>query len=90
MPAPRIAAVATTRTCSAPSRFAVATWAATTAATSAIFASAIRAPAPIRVKARSWWRSTSRPPSASATSTRVVFVPMSTQAQTMKARGILP
>ena len=73
---------------------AAARWAATTSATSSIVASGI-APAasirlPMRVNARSWSTATSRPCAASATSSRVVFDPMSMQAQRMDVRGRLP
>src|SRR4029079_8093310 len=83
----RIAAVATTRTPSAPTARARATCSATTSATSAIFSGAISGCMPIRVKARSCSSSERRPSCTSATSTRVVFVPMSTHAQTIGQPG---
>ena len=82
----RIAAVATVRTGCAPAASASSRWEATTAPTSSILARGISAPGlrplPIRVKARRWRTSWSRPSLASATSTRVVFEPMSMQPQT--------
>src|SRR3954454_15118165 len=85
--AARIAAVATTRTPSAPRWRASATCSATTRPTSPIFSGAISGAMPRRVNARCWSTSVRRPSFTSATSTRVVFVPMSTQAQTIGRRG---
>ena len=87
MAASRIAAVATARIVSVPSSRASRTCVATTSATSLIFFAGIVSsgsrPLPIRVNAR--WRisSRSRPSAGSATSSRVVFEPMSMQAQIM-------
>jgi hypothetical protein len=90
----RIAAVATTRTCAAPASSAAARWAATTSATAAIAGSGIAPTAsilrPMRVNARCSSTGISRPRAASATSSRVVFDPMSMQAQRMDVRGRLP
>ena len=47
-------------------------------------------PLPMRVNARRCMTSVSRPSTASATSTRVVFDPMSMQAQSMGAASMLP
>ena len=47
-------------------------------------------PRPSRVKARRCRTSTSRPSRASATSTRVVFVPMSMQPHSMDTGAMLP
>jgi hypothetical protein len=44
----------------------------------------------MRVNARCWSTVDSRPCAASATSSRVVFDPMSMQAQRMEVRGRLP
>ena len=88
--AARIAAVATTRTWSAPAVRASSTCSATTRATSAIFSGAITGPVPMRVKARRWSTSVKRPPATSATSTRVVFVPISTHAQSIWPGGRMP
>ena len=85
--ASRIAAVATARIVSVPSSRARRTCVATTSATSRIFFGGILSsawrPLPIRVNAR--WRSSSRrrPSAGSATSSRVVFEPMSMQPQIM-------
>jgi hypothetical protein len=82
-----MAAVATTRTVPAPAARAAWICAATTAAISRTrsdgIAPSARRSRPMRVNARCCM--TSRTPSApaSATRTRVVFVPMSTQAQSM-------
>ena len=85
-----MAAVATTRTPAAPASRASATCSATTAATSAIFSGAISGCMPMRVNARCCSTSVRRPSCTSATSTRVVFVPMSMQAQTIGLPGMLP
>ena len=85
--AARMQAVATIRTRSAPASPASATCSATTRATSSIFSRGISACVPMRVKARRWSTSVRRPSFTSATSTRVVFVPMSTHAQTIPAPG---
>ncbi len=81
----RIAAVATATICSAPTSRATAAWVATTSAVSAIFSAGIAPPRsrllPIRVKARWVTSSRSCPLPASATSSRVVLLPMSMQAQ---------
>ncbi len=81
----RIAAVATATICSAPSSFATATWVRTTSAVSSIFSWGIPPPLrmllPMRVKARWVTSSRSAPSPASATSSRVVLLPMSMQAQ---------
>ena len=87
--ASRIAAVATARIVSVPSSRASRTWVATTSTTSAIFFAGIvssrRRPLAIRVNAR--WRSSSRsrPSAGSATSSRVVFEPMSMQPQIIRS-----
>ena len=81
----RIAAVATAMTSIAPSSRARRNWARTTSTTSPILASGSvpsrGTPRPMRVKARAWCTSTRRSPSHSATSSRVVFEPMSMQAR---------
>ena len=90
----RITAVATARIGAAPARSASASCSATTIAVSAMRAAGIIPPAcrprPKRVKARRCSTSVSRPSLASATSTRVVFVPMSMQPQSMGAGAMLP
>ena len=83
----RIAAVATTRTRSAPAVAASSTCSATTRATSSIFSRGISGPVPMRVKARRCSTSVRRPFFTSATNTRVVFVPMSTHAHTIAGPG---
>ena len=88
--AARMQAVATTRTRSAPAVAARATCSATTRETSSIFSWGISGLVPIRVNARRWSTSSRRPSFTSATSTRVVFVPMSTHAQTIEALGRMP
>ena len=81
----RIAAVATATISSAPTSRAHAACARTTSAVSAIFSAGIEPPSrrlrPMRVNAR--WVTSSRSPSspASATSRRVVLLPISMQAQ---------
>ena len=81
----RIAAVATATMFFAPTSFATAACVRTTSAVSAIFSSGISPPFPrlfpIRVNARCATSSRSRPSPASATSRRVVLLPMSMQAQ---------
>src|ERR671914_923663 len=81
----RMAAVATVTTCSAPTSRATFSCSATTSAVSAILAAGIAPPAstlfPIRVKARCVTSSRSWPLPVSATSRRVVLLPMSMQAQ---------
>jgi hypothetical protein len=85
-----IAAVATTRTCAAPAASAAARWAATTSHTAAIVACGIAPRASILrprcVNSRCSSTADSRPRAASATSSRVVFDPMSMQAQRMDVR----
>ena len=91
--APRIAAVATTRMRSAPAARAAAALARrrrpprprSSRRDRAVAASSAR---PMRVNARSTCTSRRRPSRDSATSTRVVFDPMSMQAQRMDARGV--
>ena len=84
----RITAVATVRIVGAPACSASASCSATTLAVSAIRAAGISPPAcsprPRRVNARRCSTSVRRPSRASATSTRVVFVPMSMQPQSMR------
>ena len=87
----RIAAVATATICSAPTSRATLAWVRTTSAVSAIFSDGI-APVeamllPIRVKARWVTSSRSCPFPASATSSRVVLLPMSMQAQIKQWTG---
>ena len=81
----RMAAVATVTIRWAPTSRATFACVATTSAVSAIFAAGMAPPAPrllpIRVKARCVTSSRSRPSPASATSSRVVLLPMSMQAQ---------
>ena len=81
----RMAAVATATICSAPTSRATLACVATTSAVSAIFSAGIAPPwprlLPIRVKARWVTSSRSCPSPASATSSRVVLLPMSMQAQ---------
>ena len=88
MRAERIAAVATTATERAPARRAAASCPATTAAISPIrsggIAPSARRSRPIRVNSRCWSTSRTPPAPASATNTRVVLVPMSMQAQSMR------
>ena len=91
----RIAAVATTRTCAAPAASAAARCArddlgdrGDLLARGSPPSASIRRP--MRVNARCWSTSASRPCAASATSSRVVFDPMSMQAQRMDVRGRLP
>src|SRR5215213_5613522 len=88
--AARMAAVATTRSASAPSCSTIRRCSPTTRATSSIFSRGMPpplSPLPMRVNARRWSTSRSRPSSTSATSTRVVFEPMSMQAQSIRLRG---
>ena len=90
----RITAVATVRTVAAPAWRASANCSATTAAFSAMRVAGMLPPGiiplPRRVNARRWSTSTRRPSCASATSTRVVLVPMSMQPQSMRAAAMLP
>ena len=83
-----MAAVATATMCSAPTSVATAACVRTTSAVSAIFAAGITAPfprlLPMRVNARWVTSSLSLPSPASATSRRVVLLPMSMQAQIKK------
>ena len=90
----RMTAVATVRIAAAPAWRASATCSATTVAVSAIRVAGIVPPAvnprPSRVKARRCSTSVRTPSCASATSTRVVFVPISMQPQSMRAPAMLP
>ena len=89
----RIAAVATATMSFAPTSPATAACVRTTSAVSAIFSAGITLPLPrllpMRVKARCVTSSRSRPSPASATSSRVVLLPMSMQAQ-IKQWGVRP
>ena len=89
----RMAAVATATMCSAPTSRATDVWVRTTSAVSAIFCGGIMPPSwrlfPMRVNARCATSSRSRPSPASATSSRVVLLPMSMQAQ-IKQSGAPP
>ena len=78
-----MAAVATTRIASTPHSCAIRTCEATSSATSSTFSSGIASPFPdpSRVNARVARTSCSRPSRNSATRSRVVFEPMSMQAQ---------
>src|SRR5436190_18911102 len=85
--APRIAAVATTRSVAHPISSTIARCCATTRATSAIFSPGISPPLrplAMRVNSRRWSTSERCPASTSATSTRVVLEPMSMQAQSIR------
>ena len=87
MAAPRTAAVATTRSAVAPAVSATSRCASTTRATASIASPDIVPQAaiarPRRVKERCWTTGSRRSPATSATSSRVVFDPMSMQAQRM-------
>ena len=87
-------AVATVLIGDAPASRASACWAATTSAISAKRSSGMAwpglSPRPRRVNARRCSTSVRRPSRASATSTRVVFVPMSMQPHSMRAGAMLP
>src|SRR4051794_18537602 len=93
--ASRIAAVATATHSTAPTSLAIRHWLATTSAVSSIFAAGISPPSrrllPIRVNARWVTISRSLPLRRSATSSRVVLLPMSMQARTTRtvASGVL-
>src|SRR5215207_2407949 len=93
----RIAAVATANTCSAPTCRATLACVRTTSAVSAILAGGIAPPVfrllPMRVNARCVTSSRSCPSFASATSSLVVLLPMSIQAQikvAIRARSAEP
>ena len=90
----RITAVATARMLDAPACSASACCSATTPAVSAIRAAGIvppgARPRPRRVNARRCRTSVRPPGRASATSTRVVFVPISMQPQSIRPPAMLP
>ena len=83
--------MATATICSAPTSRATVAWVRTTSAVSSILSAGIAPPTrrllPIRVKARWVTSSRSCPLPASATSSRVVLLPMSMQAQIKQWRG---
>jgi hypothetical protein len=89
----RMAAVATATSRSAPTSRATFAWVRTTSAVSSIFSlgivpSPLRRLLPMRVNARWFTSSRSCPLSASATSSLVVLLPMSMQAQIKRAGGV--